>query len=92
MGDPLIPCYGSTTTKSSMHPELTFTSRIAVELISKIQNIRHEQIYHLCTERFYNNLDLAGMREMSFYCDTFPRKPGFHPKCFAIYHRVKKCY
>jgi hypothetical protein len=30
------------------------------------------------------NLDLAGLREMSFYCDTFPRKPGLYPKCFAI--------
>jgi hypothetical protein len=80
----LIPCYGSTATKSLMHPVLTFTSRISLELINKIQNITHEKRYNLYTERFYANLDLAGMREMSFYCDTFPKKAGLYPKCSAI--------
>jgi hypothetical protein len=54
----LIPYYGSITTKSLMHPEL-FTSRIVVELISKVQNVTHEKGYHLYTDKFYTNLDLA---------------------------------
>jgi hypothetical protein len=78
--------YGSTTTRSLMHPELTFTSRIVLELMSKAQNITHEKVYHPYTDRFYTNLHLAGRRE-TFYCDTCPRKPGLHcNKCFAIYH------
>jgi hypothetical protein len=55
----LIPYYGSITTKCLMHPELTFTSRIVLELISKVQNVTHEKGYHLYTDRFYTNLDLA---------------------------------
>jgi hypothetical protein len=42
-----------------MHPELIFTSRIILELISKVQNVTHEKGYHLYTDRFYTNLDLA---------------------------------
>jgi hypothetical protein len=55
----LIPYYGSITTKSLMHPELTFTSIIVLEFISKVQNITYEKGYHLYTGRFYINLDLA---------------------------------
>jgi hypothetical protein len=55
----LIPYNGSITTKCLMHPELTFTSRIILELISKVQNVTHEKGYHLYTDRFYINLDLA---------------------------------
>jgi hypothetical protein len=55
----LIPYYGSVTTKSLMHPELTFTSRIVLELIRKVQNATHEKGYHLYTDRSYTNLDLA---------------------------------
>jgi hypothetical protein len=33
----------------------------------------------------------GGRREMSFCCDTCPRKLGLHPnKCFAIYYTLKK--
>jgi hypothetical protein len=52
-------CHGSITTKSLIHPELTFTSRIILELISKVQNVIHEKGYHLYTDRFYTNLDLV---------------------------------
>jgi hypothetical protein len=55
----LIPYYGSTTTKSLMHPEPTYTSRFVVELLGNIQNIRHEKRYHLYADRFYTNVNLA---------------------------------
>jgi hypothetical protein len=55
----LIPCNGSITKKSLMHPELKFTSIIILEIISKVQNVTHEKGYHLFTDRFYTNLDLA---------------------------------
>lgn len=72
--------------KSPMHPELTFTGRIVLELMSKAQNITHVKGYHLYTDKFYTNLDLACRRE-TFYCDTCPRKPGHHPnKHLAICH------
>jgi hypothetical protein len=73
--------------KSLMHPKLTFTSRIVLELMSKAQNITHGRGYHLYTDKFYTNLDLAGRRE-TFYCDICPRKPGLHPnEHLAIYLR-----
>jgi hypothetical protein len=34
----LIFCYGSTTAKSLLHPELTFT-RIFLEIVSKVQDV-----------------------------------------------------
>jgi hypothetical protein len=41
----------------------------------------------VCSNRKVN----GGRRETSFYCDTCPRKPGFHPnKCFAMYHTMNK--
>lgn len=55
----LIPYYGSVTTKSLIHPELTFTSRIVLQLINKVQSVTNEKGYHLYTDRFYTNLDLA---------------------------------
>jgi hypothetical protein len=56
--------YGSTTTKSLMLSELTFTSRIVREAISKVQSVTHEKGYHLYTDRFNTNLlDLAGRKE-----------------------------
>jgi hypothetical protein len=83
----LIPYYALTTTESLMHPEQTFTTRIVLELISKVQNITHEKGYHLYTDR----LDLAYRRGMQFYCDTCPRKTGLNPnKYFAIYRTVNK--
>jgi hypothetical protein len=74
-----------------MHPELAFTSRVVLEFVNKVQNIEHQKGYHLYVDKFYTNLDLAGRRKISFYCDPCPRKPGLHPsKCFAICHTVKK--
>jgi hypothetical protein len=55
----LIPYYGSITTKSLMHLELIFTSRIVLELASKAQNTTPDKGYHLYSDRFYTNLDLA---------------------------------
>jgi hypothetical protein len=55
----LIPYYGSITTKSLVHPELTFTSRIVLELISKVKIVTYEKGYHLYIDRFCTNLDLA---------------------------------
>jgi hypothetical protein len=45
----LIPYYGSTTTKGLMNPELTFTSGIYLELISKFQNVAHEKGHRMYT-------------------------------------------
>jgi hypothetical protein len=45
----LVPYYGSTTTKSLIDPELTFTSRIVLELISEVQNITHKKNI-ICTQ------------------------------------------
>jgi hypothetical protein len=61
----LIPYHGSTTTRTTnlVHPELTFTSRIFLELISKVKNIAHENGYDRYTDRFHTNLDPAGRRE-----------------------------
>jgi hypothetical protein len=39
----LIPYYGSTTTKRLMHSKLILTSRIVLELISKVQNVTKEK-------------------------------------------------
>jgi hypothetical protein len=36
----LDPYYGSTTTKRLMQAEIIFTSRIVLEIISKVQDIR----------------------------------------------------
>jgi hypothetical protein len=55
----MIPYYVSITIKSLMHQELTFTSRIVLELISKVQYITNEKGYNLYTDRFYTNSDLA---------------------------------
>jgi hypothetical protein len=54
----LVPYYGSTTTKQLIQAEFIFTSRIVLELISKVQDIRNEKVYHLHTDRFYTNIDL----------------------------------
>jgi hypothetical protein len=45
----LIPSYGSKTIKVLMHPELTFISRIYLELISKFQNVAHEKGHRMYT-------------------------------------------
>jgi hypothetical protein len=45
----LIPSYGSTTTKGLMHPELKYTSKIYLEVISKFQNVTHEKVT-ACTQ------------------------------------------
>jgi hypothetical protein len=56
----LISYSVSTTTKSLMHPELIFTSKIVLDIISKAQNVTHVKGYHLCTDRCHTNLDVAG--------------------------------
>jgi hypothetical protein len=82
-----IPILWIKILKSLMHPELTITIRTILEPMSKTQNITNGKGYHLYTDKFYTNLDLAGRAETLFYCDTCPKKPGLHPnKRLAIYH------
>jgi hypothetical protein len=45
--------------KNLMHSGLNLTSRIVLELISKVQNVTNENVCHLLTDRFYINMGLA---------------------------------
>lgn len=49
------PYYGSTTTDSLSRPELSFTCRIVLHLLQKVQQATPGSGYHLYTDRYYTS-------------------------------------
>ena len=54
-----IPHYGKTTTESFIRPDLPFTSRIVIHLAQVLQAHTSGSGYHIYTDRFYTNPQLA---------------------------------